>query len=369
MNILSIVSYNILPAQMGGQKAIDQFLQGINKHNKLICVTTKNNNPQLAPYKVLNILSNRPSRYFNIFYFFTLKKIIKENNISHIIIDHPYYGWLVFLLKFYCSKKIIVRSHNIESTRFRSLDKSWWKVLWYYEKWVHQKADFSFFITQNDLDYAVEKYKLQRNKCAVITYGFTFSQIPQLEAKAEAKSSIKKQYNIPEEDNILLFNGTLSYKANQNALDIILQKINKYLLNINFKYKIIICGKDLPESYNSLVDFPNVIYAGFVDDISKYYLAADVFINPVNDGGGIKTKIVEALGYNINLVTTQSGAIGIPKEITGNKMIVIADNDWKSFAEAITQVDLTENLPKEFYDYFALSEIIEKANNILINCK
>ncbi len=37
------------------------------------------------------------------------------------------------------------------------------------------------------------------------------------------------------------------------------------------------------------------------------------------DGGGIKTKLVEALGYNMNVVTTTSGAIGVPLSITGEK--------------------------------------------------
>jgi hypothetical protein len=54
----------------------------------------------------------------------------------------------------------------------------------------------------------------------------------------------------------------------------------------------------------------NIIYAGFVDDISIYFKGADVFINPVSYGGGIKTKLVEALGYNLNAVSTSNGAIG-----------------------------------------------------------
>ena len=64
--------------------------------------------------------------------------------------------------------------------------------------------------------------------------------------------------------------------------------------------------KQLEESYNELKDYAdkNIIYAGFVDDITLFYKAADMLINPVIDGGGIKTKLVEALGYNMNVVTT-----------------------------------------------------------------
>ncbi|MBK7345377.1 MAG: glycosyltransferase [Chitinophagaceae bacterium] len=66
-----------------------------------------------------------------------------------------------------------------------------------------------------------------------------------------------------------------------------------------------------------------------------YFKAADVFLNPVIEGGGIKTKLVEALGQNLNVVTTQSGAIGVPQETTGNKMKIIKDGDWAAFAATL----------------------------------
>jgi len=84
----------------------------------------------------------------------------------------------------------------------------------------------------------------------------------------------------------------------------------------------------------------NIIYAGFVDDINLYFKGADIFINPVIDGGGIKTKVVEALGYDLSVISTQSGAIGIPEEITGGKLLVLPDNDWTEFARKIIFLNL-----------------------------
>ena len=111
------------------------------------------------------------------------------------------------------------------------------------------------------------------------------------------------------------------------------------------------------QSYQS----QNIIYAGFVDDISTYYLAADIFINPVIDGGGIKTKIVEALGYNVSLVTTKSGATGISKEITENKMIVVDDNNWDEFTTAILSISILKDIPESFFKHFYWGNIAEKA--------
>ncbi len=130
---------------------------------------------------------------------------------------------------------------------------------------------------------------------------------------------ICKTHAIQETEKLLLFNGTLGYKPNLDALDTILEKINPLLLDATgFAYKIIICGNKLPSSYAGLVDYQekNIVYAGFVDDINLYFKGCDIFINPVIDGGGIKTKIVEALGYDLSVISTKSGAIGIPEEVT-----------------------------------------------------
>ncbi|HUR10079.1 MAG TPA: hypothetical protein VM012_01845, partial [Flavitalea sp.] len=91
INALSLVSYHFLPARVGGQKGIALFNKYFAGHVKLFCVTTKNNDPDEAIYPVLPILSDSPFRYINPFYFFSLKKIIREKNITHLILEHPYY--------------------------------------------------------------------------------------------------------------------------------------------------------------------------------------------------------------------------------------------------------------------------------------
>ncbi len=374
-NVLSLVSYKILPAKMGGQKGIALFNEYLSKEVNLTCVSTKNNEADLAKgYNMLNILSNSKLRYVNIFYFFLIRKIIKANNITHLIIEHPYWGWLGFLLKTFCKIKLIVHSHNIEALRFKSTGKWWWKILWHYEKWTYTKADTVFFITAEDLEYATKYFGIKKEKCTVITYGIEIDKIPTVAEKENARAEICKEYGIKKDEKILFFNGTLDYGPNLDAVETILKKINPILIENNtFKYKIIICGKGLPAIYNDLKDYSNknIIYAGFVNDIKTYFLGADIFINPVIDGGGIKTKLVEALGYNLSVVSTVSGAIGVPLGIVESKMCVVNDNDWEGFGGEIISIDVLKDTPKEFFDWFYWSDIVRKAaisiNGITIN--
>lgn len=369
-NVLSIVSYKFLPPKMGGQKGIALFNKFLSPHVDLYCLTTKNNEPDnTTGYEVINTLSNSKLRYINPFIFFKAKQIIKQKKITHVILEHPYLGWLGLMLKWFCGIKLIVHSHNIESLRFKSMNKWWWGILWNYERSIHRRADINFFIHDDDKAYAIEKFKLNPSRCFTITYGIEIESVPSIEERRSAREKLAAVYNIQKEETIFLFNGTLDYKPNLDALNLVIHKINPILLQKNdFKYKIIICGKNLPAEYDGLKKYnsQNIIYAGFVDDISLFFKGSDIFLNPVNDGGGIKTKLVEALGYNMNVVTTNSGATGVSTDITGGKMKVIADSDWDSFGEAIFKSDVSLSTPKEFFDHFYWGNIAKKAAAIII---
>jgi glycosyltransferase involved in cell wall biosynthesis len=371
-NVLSIVTYKIFPAKLGGQKGIALFNQYFSAEENLVCFTIKANDPVYASYKVFNVLSNSSTRYFNIFYFNVIKKIIRENNITHIICEHPYYGWMVILLKYFCKVKVVIHSHNIESERFKTVRKWWWKTLWYYEKFIHQQADFTFCITQQDRNYFYKNYKLPYEKSAVITYGISWNQIPAMIEKKEAKDFLLEKYSLPRQTHLFLFNGTLDYGPNLAAVKNILEKINPLLIQKNILYKIIICGKGLPEEMNELESYvnENIIYAGFVDDISVYFKGTDVFINPVTDGGGIKTKLVEALGYNLNAVSTFNGAIGVDETICNGKLFLTENNDWKGFADKMQiAIQVQTSVSSEFFQHFYWKNIATKAAAIVENLK
>jgi glycosyltransferase involved in cell wall biosynthesis len=353
--VISIVSYPFLPAKVGGQKGVALFNKYFSKYHQLICITTKKNDPAAAEgYQVRNILSNSKYRYINIFYFFLIRKIINQNKATHLLIEHPYYGWLGVLIKKICRVKLIVHSHNMEGLRWKTLRKWWWKILWQYEKFTHRHADYNFFIHDDDREYAIAQFGLQPSKCIIMTYGIEWKEIPAKEEINRCKKLIKNQYNIKENEVVLFFNGAFNYSPNIEALKRITDNINPLLLkNNNFQYKILICGRDIPNEISS-TSYPNIIFAGFVDDVSIYFKAADIFLNPITEGGGIKTKLVEALGYNLNAVSTMQGAIGINTDWCNGKLLICANDDWVSFTELVIKSSKYEAdvLPAYFEHFY-----------------
>ncbi len=362
--VISLVSYPFLPAKLGGQKGIALFNKYFSRHCRLLCITTQKNNPAAAEgYQVLNVLPDSPLRYINIFLFFTLRRQIKKQQASHLVLEHPYFGWLGILLKWATGIQLVVHSHNIESTRWKTLGKWWWPILSLYEKKTHQAARYNFFIREEDRAFAIETFKLPPSACLTVTYGIEWNTIPAATERQSCRQQLEKLYGILPGTTLFLFNGSLDYAPNAQAVTTILEKINPLLFPGMGAYKIIICGKGLPAGMHELAAYSdkNIIYAGFVDDISIYFKGADTFINPVIDGGGIKTKLVEALGYNLNVVTTVSGAMGVPAAVTGNKMTVLADNDWTGFAAAMQLPPDSSAVPTAFFDHFYWDTIATKA--------
>jgi len=124
----------------------------------------------------------------------------------------------------------------------------------------------------------------------------------------------------------------------------------------------------LPEEMNALQAYAsqNVVNAGFVDNIDLYFKAADLLLNPVITGGGVKTKLIEAIGFNTTVVSTQSGAIGCDRHVCGDKLVVVEDTNWQDFVtKVIANTGKPVNTPSVFYQQYYWGNIADKVVNVL----
>jgi glycosyltransferase involved in cell wall biosynthesis len=367
MNVIALVSYPFLPARSGGQKGIALFYKYFSKYHSVTIVTTKINSPDYAQgYNLLNILSNSRLRYINPFIFFTLRRQISKYKASHLILEHPYYGWLGILLKKFCGVKLVVHSHNIEGKRWRSLGKWWWSILWRYERITHRVADYNFFIQDEDRAYAIKSFGLRPESCLTVSFGTELSQPVPADKRRESGENLRRELQIPEDTLLLIFNGAFKYSPNAEALENLLLQINPLLQKKNFSYLILVLGLDIPESIRK-GSYPSVRILGFVDDLERYLQAGQVFLNPVISGGGIKTKLVEALAYGLQAVSSANGAIGIDQKICRDNLVICPDGDWVGFADAVFRIrNSNSETPPEFYDLFYWANITNRAAQFII---
>ena len=201
---------------MGGQKGIALFCKYLGKTNELNAVSVEDNDLSLAEtYSVLPLFSKKRRRYINPFYIFKISSIVNEKGIQNVITEHPYMAWMGWYLKKRFGIKWFVHSHNIEFERFRTINKSWYKMLKFYETWAYKNADNVFLKTQEDVDFAVKNKMVKKHNAVLVPFGIELEKMP--DDKAEQKKKICAQYNLSENTLLLFFNGTLDYKPNTDA--------------------------------------------------------------------------------------------------------------------------------------------------------
>src|SRR6478735_2034037 len=362
VRIVSIIPYKVLPAKLGGEKGIAVFNEYVGSLVPITAITTRSNDVTEAKhYRVINSITENRIRYINPFLYFRIRNLISQEKATHFLIEHPYFGWLGWLIRHTMPVRWVVHSHNIEYMRSKSIGRWWWKILMWYERWVYKSADKLFFISEDDLHHAVTELGIDKKKSTAITFGIEQPARPN-DIEFQRKVIMDK-YDIEPGTCIMLFNGALYHHTNYDSVTAIVNYINPVLLESGIRYKIFICGKGLPDSFNELKEEAdrNIIYAGFVDDISIYFKAADIFLNPIISGGGVKTKAIEALANNCTVISTQIGALGLNKEVTGNKLQVVADNDWAAFSKLVREaVGQHTNIPDSFFDYYYWGNIAKR---------
>ena len=94
-----------------------------------------------------------------------------------------------------------------------------------------------------------------------------------------------------------------------------------------------------------------IILHGIVDNIEKVYQNADIAINPIRFGSGLKIKNVEAMSYGIPLITTDIGVEGM-KNITNNEVLIANEpNQFKQALVDLANTNLRLNISKNSKDY------------------
>jgi polysaccharide biosynthesis protein PslH len=360
IKILSIAWFKVLPPRFGGQKGIALFNQYLSQYDPLVCLCSKNNQPPAdLNYKTRLELPVSKMQFLDPFCWKKIRKIIKDEKATHLILEHPYHGMAGYLAKKRNGVKLIVHSHNIEWQRFKKMGKYWWPLMKWYEGWTYRKADLNLFKTQTDLQCAVDHFKMPAAKCLVVPFGIGVREKPV--NIQEAKQLIRQRHTILPGEKILLFSGTLDYRPNARAVESIYKEIIPRLAKTRgLNFRVIITGRNHSSAFSHLNNLhdPNATMTGEVDDIETYFAAADVFVNPVTEGGGIQTKNIEALSHHCNVVAFDNMLDGIQADLCLGKLFAAKNNDWNDFTTKILMAaGHSTQTPDAFFEYYSWQRI------------
>jgi len=267
--------------------------------------------------------------------FFLLKKY--KNNFSVLHISHILpLGYIALLAKKIWGKKYIIYLHGLD---FNFMKKSKWKSYW--GKKILKNASVvitnskflkkqiqAFFNIPVEVIYPVLKQNL-----------LDFQSDKKLLEKVEL---LKKEYNIKDEDKVLLTMGRLVKRKGQT---LVLEAIK----NLDCKYFIIGFGPE-EEKILELIKKYNLEKRVFLIDkmispidSASFYKLADIFIMPTLELGadveGFGIVYLEANAFALPVIAGQGE--GIKEAVINNQTGIILENpqDIKSIVKAIKDIE------------------------------
>ena len=360
--IAFIVPYDFVPPKNGGHKAAFGFAEFLSKEEELICISTQNNE-HTEVFRLERLLPNSPFRYFNPFLGWKTARHLSREQVNYCLFHQPFlcltFGPFLYLMGI----PFGIFVQNIEYQRFRSLKKWWWPLMYCFE-WISFKwSRHLFFIAPSDISIAQKQFALAPQKCVALNYGTYEEEMPF--DRLLARSQILEQHQFEHQDKLLLFFGPQSYQPNLEAVLFIIDSLYPKLCSQNdFSFQLLICGGGLPKNHrNTIEELPNFHYLGFVDEIEKYIKSADLMLNPICTGGGVKTKIIEAIALGTSVISFESGAIGIDHKSTGEKLTIVPNNHIEDYFNAIqNNLGRKENpkTPACFYDFYSWKKIAQQ---------
>jgi len=217
------------------------------------------------------------------------------------------------------------------------LVKKWFKQ-------IFQQADYIQAIS----NYLAKWAKKMEAKCPVevVPNGI------QVTSNKLQVTNIKKELNVNEGDKIVL---TTSRLVEKNGIEDLINAVSQLSIT---NYKLLIVGdgdlsKDLKQLTKDLKIEDKVLFMGFVqpNELSKYYVAADVFCRPsITEGLG--NSFLEAMAYEVPVIATPVG--GIPDFLEDGK------TGW--FCRVKDPASITEKI-KYIFDEKNKSEVEKVKDN------
>lgn len=139
----------------------------------------------------------------------------------------------------------------------------------------------------------------------------------------------------------LIFTGAFTYDVNYKAMIWFLEKVYPLVQQEFPAVRLVITGD---HAGKSLPPAENVTLTGYIQDIKAAVAGAAVSVVPIQQGGGTRLKILEAMALGTPVVSTTKGAEGLAA--THEHDILLADNP-EGFASAVLRLLRDGNLRQD----------------------
>lgn len=283
-------------------------------------------------------------KFYNHEYKTKLNKYLKTNKIDTILIEYITLDYLVSDL--HHSYTTIIDTHDLMSSRtdsYKKYDSLPSIVLHSLEDEIEILSKYHYILSIQQNEYTLLNTKIQKEKNLLVPHAVDF----------------KKLYTTKNEVQNITF---VSGPANAPHIVWFIENIWKYFDQTNLSLNIYgnVCNK-----LQKYKEKANIKLFGFSEELDTLYKDADLVINPVLYGSGLKIKNIEALSYGIPLLTTNEGMQGIEEGQNSAFIVANSVDEWiNSILNLTFSTQLRENLSlnaiQYIQNYFSDTKCYEK---------
>jgi len=299
-----------------------------------------------------------------------LKQIIKRTNsqnYDYILIDHLQMSSYISYLK--NKIPLILVEHNVESD------------IW--KKYLSTCGFFKKFPVWINYKRMVKAERKAIKQCSYIVCVSEedkqfFKKINPMVFNITPINKVSNNLHtyLPLTTIVLLFIGSYSWFPNEKAALFLEEKVCPLLESKRVDYILNIVGSNpTKKMIKASNQNRRIKIKGFVNNVEKEYNAANVFINPIFDGGGINIKLLNSLASGIPILSTPFGIRGT--QLSNNKNVILFNSeiDCASLILSIYEGKINiDNLSKEEKQYYVNNisnspELHSLVNVLESNCK
>lgn len=235
-------------------------------------------------------------------------EVINSNAIRTVFIEDSVFGNLVKKIKKNCKEcKVLSFYHDVKA----DLYKQWMDN----ERTLKSKIEYTIGIRQEYVNQKYADINIVFNERDAKTYQVYYGKRPEaiipLPAPVPVIShGIMNSITAKDDKKHILFVGK-KYYPNLVGFKWFVDNV---LPSLSDNIQVDIVGRGLEELRNEYSD-PRINVIGGVESLNPYYENADIVIAPLFDGGGMKSKTVEALSFGRIFVGTEESLFGFWEEM------------------------------------------------------
>ncbi len=268
--------------------------------------------------------------FYNHEYKCKFNKYLSKNNFNNIIIEYIRLDYLINDL--HSKYTTIIDTHDLMSLRTEAYaknnDKFFIEITREEELKILAKYDFILAIQQNE--YTIIKNHIP-DKALLVPH---------------AVKLLQKRVVNREVKNFIFISGPANVKFIKWFID---EVWSFFATKTNLKLHI---HGSVCQQLSKYSKYKGVILHGYANDLQKIYNEADVVINPILYGGGLKIKNVEALANGLPLITTTEGANGLEDGINQSFLLANTTDEWiNSIIALMISIELRKELSNKAIIY------------------